>query len=164
MNRIEILGTAKSHINQDREATHGKPENSFGRIAGLWSTLLGHAVTADQVALMLSCLKIARAWGNPRHADNWIDLAGYAACGGEIATGSTLPREGLPFAAVKAERDAAREATDWRPCDCADDAIRCTCPQTAQTSPPEGKVASGLGGVAARDATAWQARDSGVEG
>jgi hypothetical protein len=36
---------------------------------------------------MLALLKVARIRSNPKHADNWIDIAGYAACGGEIATG-----------------------------------------------------------------------------
>ena len=31
------------------------------------------------------CLKTVRAWGNPDHGDNWVDIAGYAACGGELA-------------------------------------------------------------------------------
>jgi hypothetical protein len=34
---------------------------------------------------MMVDLKTVRAWGNPSHHDNWIDVAGYAACGGEIA-------------------------------------------------------------------------------
>lgn len=42
-------------------------------------------MTGAQVALMLAELKVVRAWGNPTHADNWCDLAGYAACGGELS-------------------------------------------------------------------------------
>jgi hypothetical protein len=34
---------------------------------------------------MMSLLKLARIRSNPGHSDNWIDLAGYAACGGELA-------------------------------------------------------------------------------
>lgn len=34
---------------------------------------------------MLVDLKVTRAWGNPSHGDNWVDIAGYAACGGELA-------------------------------------------------------------------------------
>jgi len=85
MNRSEILDTAKQAVTQDRDATHGKPERSFELIAALWTSLLGRDVSPAQVALMLAALKIARAWDNPTHADNWVDLAGYAACGGEVA-------------------------------------------------------------------------------
>jgi len=33
---------------------------------------------------MLCLLKVARIMGSGEKADNWIDLAGYAACGGEL--------------------------------------------------------------------------------
>ena len=43
-------------------------------------------ISALDVSMMMSLLKVARiATGRPK-ADNFIDLAGYAACGGEIAT------------------------------------------------------------------------------
>lgn len=85
MNRSEILDTAKQAVTADRQATHGGPERSFERIGNIWGDLLGRDVSPAQVALMLASLKIARAWDNPGHADNWVDLAGYAACGGEVA-------------------------------------------------------------------------------
>jgi hypothetical protein len=37
------------------------------------------------VALMMAWLKIVRASGNPGHEDSFVDLAGYAACGAELA-------------------------------------------------------------------------------
>lgn len=86
MNRSEILETAKSHITKDRQATHGKPENTFGLIAAYWSAHLDQPISAADVAVMMGLLKIARIKTTPGHADNWIDLAGYAACGGELAT------------------------------------------------------------------------------
>ena len=86
MNRADILATASDYVTRDRDATHGGPEDSFRIIGNLWSDYLGVEVSAVDVALMMALLKIARARGNPGHADNWIDLAGYAACGGEIAT------------------------------------------------------------------------------
>ena len=88
MNRSEILDTAKGYVTQDRAATHGDAEQTFGRIAAVWSARLGVGITQAQVCILLADLKSCRAWGNPQHADNWVDLAGYAACGGEIATGA----------------------------------------------------------------------------
>lgn len=85
MMRAEILDTAKEAVTKDRAATHGSPEDTFGLIARLWSARLGIDLRPDQVAVMLIDLKTARAWGNPVHADNWVDVAGYAACGGELA-------------------------------------------------------------------------------
>lgn len=85
MTRADILDSARTAVTRDRAATHGAAEESFGLIARLWSARLGLDLTGAQVALMMIDLKTARAWGNPGHADNWVDIAGYAACGGEIA-------------------------------------------------------------------------------
>jgi hypothetical protein len=88
MNRADILATASEYVTKDRAATHGDAEDNFRRIADLWNTYLGlNDITSIDVAVMLALLKVARIRSNPTHADNWIDIAGYAACGGEIATG-----------------------------------------------------------------------------
>lgn len=83
--RAGILEQATQAVTVDRAATHGRVERSFADLAAIWSVRLGRPVSPAQVALMLVDLKVVRAWGNPGHADNWIDIAGYAACGGEIA-------------------------------------------------------------------------------
>lgn len=62
MKRSEILESAKRCVCGDREQDYGSPENNF-------------------------MLKIARIASGNAKEDNWIDLAGYAACGGEIETG-----------------------------------------------------------------------------
>jgi hypothetical protein len=85
MNRQEILKAAEDCICRDRNATHGAPENSFGAIARLWSARLGIHITPAKAAILLSDLKTVRAWDNPDHDDNWVDGAGYMACGGELA-------------------------------------------------------------------------------
>ncbi|MDN5789039.1 DUF6378 domain-containing protein, partial [Pseudorhodobacter sp.] len=77
--RAAILDCAREAVTVDRAATHGAVENTFGQIAALWSARLGVAITPAQVCILLVDLKTARAWGNPVHADNWIDIAGYAA-------------------------------------------------------------------------------------
>lgn len=87
MDRATIINAAGTAVMVDREATHGNPENSFGVIAALWSTYLHVPLAPHDVAAMMILFKIARIRGNPTHADSWVDVAGYAACGGEIATG-----------------------------------------------------------------------------
>jgi len=88
MTRAEILATATEYVTKDRASTHGDAEDNFRRIAGLWNAYMGiDDITPIDVAVMMSLLKVARIRQNPTHADNWIDIAGYAACGGEIATG-----------------------------------------------------------------------------
>jgi hypothetical protein len=85
MMRGECLAAAADCVLRDRNATHGEPESSFGKIAKGWSALKGVEITATDVALMLAWLKIVRAHDNPAHEDSFVDLAGYAACGAETA-------------------------------------------------------------------------------
>ena len=35
-------------------------------------------------AAMLILVKVARLSSSPWHRDNWVDIAGYAACGSEV--------------------------------------------------------------------------------
>jgi len=84
MNRSDILHNAIDIITNDRQTTHGKPEDSFANIANLWSAYLDKTISTQQVAVMMALLKIARTKNNPNHLDNFIDLAGYAALGGEL--------------------------------------------------------------------------------
>lgn len=85
MSRADILAQASRIVTKDRAATHGAAEDSFALIGALWSVWLGQPVSSVDVAVMMDLLKTARIKANPGHADNWIDKAGYAACGGEIA-------------------------------------------------------------------------------
>lgn len=84
MTRAEILDQAKACVVGDREQDYGSPESNFDRIAEFWATYLDYHVTAKDVAAMLALLKIARIASGHAKDDNWVDLAGYAACGGEI--------------------------------------------------------------------------------
>jgi hypothetical protein len=87
MNRSEILDTAKQYCMVDRAATHGDAEDSFGLIATYWSAHLDTNVTAADVATMMVLFKLARVKNNPKHIDNFVDAAAYAALSGEISTG-----------------------------------------------------------------------------
>lgn len=90
MNRQEILNAAQRCVCGEREQDYGSPENNFQVIANLWADYLqGCGVNIDflephDVAAMLALLKIARIASGHAKSDNWVDLAGYAACGGEI--------------------------------------------------------------------------------
>lgn len=84
MTRPEILDKAKACVVGDREQDYGSPESNFGRIANLWTAFLNITITPVEVAAMLALLKIARIASGHAKEDNWIDLAGYAACGGEL--------------------------------------------------------------------------------
>ena len=94
MTRNDILEAADRCVNGERDHTYGSPENNFATIADFWNTYLASRneggyelpIEAKDVACMLALLKIARISTGTGKADNWVDLAGYAACGGEIET------------------------------------------------------------------------------
>ena len=83
--RGDILDTAKGYVTKDRASDHGNMEDNFKMIAGLWTTYLNVDVATHDVGAMMTLLKVARIKSNPKHPDNWVDGAGYMACGGELA-------------------------------------------------------------------------------
>lgn len=89
--RKRVLSEAERCVCGQREQDYGTPDDSFQKIAALWTAYLSQNSIVDtvfsayDVAVMMALLKIARISENPQHMDSWVDLAGYAACGGEIA-------------------------------------------------------------------------------
>ena len=87
IDRATILDTAKDYVTKDRAADHGDMEDNFLTIAAYWNTHLGiHSIGPQDVAVMMTLLKIARIRQNEGHIDNWVDACGYMACGGEIVS------------------------------------------------------------------------------
>ena len=84
MTRAETLEKAKVCVCGQRENEYGSPEDNFTAIAGLWSVYKGVEFTANDVAMMMALLKIARIRTGTATDDSYVDLAGYAACGAEI--------------------------------------------------------------------------------
>jgi hypothetical protein len=92
MTREKVLEAAKRCVCGDREQDYGTPEQNFQTIANLWIDYLQAKddpmdIEPHDVAAMLALLKIARISSGHAKADNWVDLAGYAACGGELEGG-----------------------------------------------------------------------------
>jgi len=85
MTRKEILSNADKCVNGQREQDYGTPEQNFQIIADLWSAYKGVSFSPVDVAMMMSLLKIARIKSGGGTGDSFVDLAGYAACGGELA-------------------------------------------------------------------------------
>ncbi len=73
---------------EDRGAAYGDPKAQMGAIAQRWSITLGTPVTAQQVALCMIDLKLARLAHDPDYADGPVDVIGYAALIPEIIRGS----------------------------------------------------------------------------
>lgn len=88
--RAEVLDAAQAAV-ADRGLNYGAPEQNFERIARRWRAHLINRFGVDvpidgaSVAIMLIDLKVARLENNPGHVDSWVDAAGYAGCGGELA-------------------------------------------------------------------------------
>lgn len=90
MTRKEILDSAIQIITKDRQNQYGDAEDNFNIIADLWAVYLGRKLYAYDVAMMMILLKVARAKTGASNIDNYIDIAGYAACGGEIKGGANV--------------------------------------------------------------------------
>ena len=84
ISRDEILSKAKSIINGERQGTYGDAEDSFQTIADRWSAYLNTEISSEDVANMMILMKVARNSSGVYKDDNWIDICGYAALGGEI--------------------------------------------------------------------------------
>ena len=84
MTKNDILDKAKTIINGERQGTYGEAENSFAIIAQMWTAYLGKDLSSSDVANMMVLMKVARNANGVYKDDNWIDICGYAALGGEI--------------------------------------------------------------------------------
>lgn len=86
--RQEILDKAKDCVCRQRQQDYGNPEDNFALIADLWTTYINKDdlyFTSKDVAMMMALLKVARIRTGKGTRDSFVDLAGYAACAGEIA-------------------------------------------------------------------------------
>lgn len=95
MLREELLNKAAEITKGARQEHYGTPEDNFKRIAEYWQTYLRQTqpdgeeiyIEPHDVAIMMILMKTARLAADYLHDDSWLDIAGYAACGSECATG-----------------------------------------------------------------------------
>lgn len=86
MRRIDILNKASEIVTGQREQDYGSPEDNFGLIARLWNDYMGDILFSPKdVAMCMILLKVARGRGEKPTDDTFIDIAGYAACAGEVS-------------------------------------------------------------------------------
>lgn len=87
MNRRECLEAATRCVCFDRNSSYGEPEDNFEEIALLLAAAgferYGRHLSRADVATLMILTKIAREAHN-HSDDNWVDIAGYAACGAEV--------------------------------------------------------------------------------
>ena len=111
--REECLRKACEIVNGQREQSYGTPEDNFKVIAEMWSAYLEADVSAVYVAMMMSLLKIARISSGNFTEDSFIDLAGYAACGFEIASGNDTKTDDALMKATLSEYAPIEELASY---------------------------------------------------
>jgi hypothetical protein len=73
-----ILQEAGEVITGPRRESYGSANESFERIATMWSVVLRTPVTGAQVGQCMIAFKLVREV-NKHHRDNLVDIAGYTA-------------------------------------------------------------------------------------
>ena len=86
--RVQCLEEAKGLIATDRAEQYGdlgeNAETFRALMAAIWRD--GHAFAAmTDYPLAMILVKVARLAQNPDHLDSWVDIAGYAGLGFELA-------------------------------------------------------------------------------
>jgi hypothetical protein len=99
--REAILTEAAGLITGDRNKTYGSPTENFSNTAALWSVQIGHKLTepltAAEVAQLMVQLKMARMIAQPKR-DNFVDAAGYIACGWECEEADSALKPTIRYA------------------------------------------------------------------
>lgn len=91
MNTTDILKKAEKLVSKDRAETHGDKILNHENIARLWGAYLQNKfklnlnLLPEDVANLMSLLKLARSQAGKHNLDDYVDICGYAAISGEIA-------------------------------------------------------------------------------
>lgn len=83
MKRDELLLKAAELVNGARADVYGDAYENHQRIAKMWEVILGTPITVEDVYMCMIAVKLARLANMQNHEDSWVDIAGYAALGGE---------------------------------------------------------------------------------
>ena len=78
-----ISEEAAAVVAGDRADDYGGVNESFARIAKLWSAYTGSTISPWDVAQMMILLKVSRAKTSTKR-DTLVDIAGYAECAGQL--------------------------------------------------------------------------------
>lgn len=81
------MSDSTNELLEQRESNWGHPVDTHARIAQVWSGILGYEVTAHQVTLCMTGLKMVRASINPDDPDSLDDAAGYVEIGKRVMRG-----------------------------------------------------------------------------
>jgi hypothetical protein len=93
MNPHDLLQQA-SEIIGERGADYGGIEDNFQLIADLASLRLGRDIHPFEVAIIMVCVKNARAFSSPTHIDSRLDAMNYEAFAAMFANDYVTQKEG----------------------------------------------------------------------
>lgn len=138
--RGRLLMRANECVNKERNASYGDPNADFRRIAAFWNVyihgvidkavqdrgdrLVSHpqieavsrqVLSPHDVAVMMMLMKASRLVWSPEHADSWVDVGGYAACGWDVVVNDVLrgDDELPPLEQEPVGRPASSESVVW---------------------------------------------------
>jgi Domain of unknown function (DUF6378) len=88
--RAQTLDEAARLVNNDRNKDYGEPINDFSKVVGAlnsfgYSGPGGRDLEPHDLAFIQTVVKLSRLVQTPTKVDSWVDIAGYAACGREVA-------------------------------------------------------------------------------
>ncbi len=78
-----ISEEAAAIVAGERQSDYGDANESFSRIANLWSAYTGSTIEPWDVAQMMILLKVSRAKTSKKR-DTLVDIIGYAECAGRL--------------------------------------------------------------------------------
>ena len=109
MNPHELLNQAANIINARGEG-YGGIENNFQLTADLASLRLGRDFHPYEIAVILACVKNARAFASPAHLDSHIDAVNYELFAATFADDYMASKTGAEFIEYqkKADRKPAK--------------------------------------------------------
>lgn len=84
-----IAEEAAAVVAGDRAADYGDVNESFARIAKLWSAYTGSTISPWDVAQMMILLKVSRAKTSTKR-DTLVDIIGYAECANHLKHGTPV--------------------------------------------------------------------------
>ena len=92
MTAEQIAAKAAELVSGERDRQHGNMHANFASIAEAVNGILpaigiitSRPLTSHDVAVLMCGVKIGRMMNGKFNVDDYVDLAGYAACAGEIA-------------------------------------------------------------------------------
>lgn len=84
----QALQTADRLVHRDRQDRYSAPHDDYGRVVDIFRAITKHELTAEEGALFMVSVKLARLGHNQQrgelHLDSLVDAAGYLWCVGEI--------------------------------------------------------------------------------